>query len=56
MENFDRLVDEFERHIIEQAQGTYPDKVVEEFYYLKNLGRMPEPDACGTVYGWCVTQ
>jgi hypothetical protein len=53
MENFDRLVDELERQIIEQARATYSDKVVEEFYYLKNLGRMPEPDACGIVHGWC---
>jgi len=53
MENFVRLVDELERHIIEQARATYSDKVVEEFYYLKNLGRMPEPDACGIVHGWC---
>ena len=53
MGNFDRLVDELERHIIEQARAIYSDKVVEEFYYLKNLGRMPEPDACGIVHGWC---
>jgi nitrogen fixation NifU-like protein len=53
MENFDRLVDEFERHIIVQARAAYSDKVGEELYYLKSLGRMPEPDACGIVHGWC---
>ncbi len=53
MEDFDRLVDELQQQIIEQARATYSDKAIEEFYHPKNLGRMPEPDACGIVHGWC---
>lgn len=53
MENFDRIVDELQQQIIEQARDTYSDQVIEEFYHAKNLGCMPEPDAHGVVHGWC---
>ncbi len=53
MDNFDRMVDELEQQIIEQTREIYSDKVIEEFYHLKNLGCMPEPDAHGVVHGWC---
>jgi len=51
--DFDRFVDELQQQIIEQARAVYSDKVVEAFYHPRNLGRMPEPDACGVVHGWC---
>ncbi len=51
--DFDRMVAELQREIIEQARALYSDKVIEEFYNPKNLGRMPEPDARGIVVGWC---
>lgn len=51
--DFDRFVDELQQQIIEQAQAVYSDKVIEAFYHPRNLGRMPEPDACGVVHGWC---
>ncbi|MBN1811928.1 MAG: iron-sulfur cluster assembly scaffold protein [Anaerolineae bacterium] len=51
--DFDRFVDELQQQIIEQAQAVYSDKVVEAFYNPRNLSRMPEPDACGIVHGWC---
>jgi nitrogen fixation NifU-like protein len=51
--DFDRLVDDLQQQIIEDARGVYSDKVVEAFYNPKNLGRLPEPDACGVVRGWC---
>ncbi len=53
MDNFDRMVDELQQQIIEQAREIYSDKVVEEFYHAKNLGDMPEPDAQGVVHGQC---
>ena len=51
--DFDRMVEELQQQIIEQARAVYSDKVVEEFYNPRNLGRMPEPDARGIVHGWC---
>jgi nitrogen fixation NifU-like protein len=51
--DFDRFAEELQREILEQARAVYSEKVVEEFYNPKNLGRMSEPDACGRVRGWC---
>lgn len=51
--DFDRLVVELQREIIEQARALYSAKVIEEFYNPKNLGRMSVPDARGIVHGWC---
>ena len=51
--DFDRFAEELEQQVIEEARAFYSAKVIEEFYNPKNLGRMPEPDACGLVHGWC---
>jgi nitrogen fixation NifU-like protein len=51
--DFDRMVEELQREIIEQEQALYSDKVIEEAYNPQNLGRMPEPDIRGLVLGWC---
>jgi len=51
--DFDRLVAELQRQIIEQARALYSAKVIEEFYNPTNLGRMSLPDARGIVHGWC---
>jgi nitrogen fixation NifU-like protein len=51
--DFDRMVAELQREIIEQARATYSAQVIEEFYHPTNLGRMSAPDACGIVHGWC---
>jgi nitrogen fixation NifU-like protein len=51
--DFDRMVEELQREIIEQERALYSDKVIEEAHYPRNLGRMPEPDARGLVHGWC---
>jgi nitrogen fixation NifU-like protein len=50
---FDRMVEEIQRQIIEDEQATYSQKVIEEYYNPKNLGRMSVPDAVGIVRGWC---
>ena len=51
--DFDRFVEELQQQILEDARTVYSDKVIEEFYHPKNLGRMSEPDAHGRVRGWC---
>ena len=51
--DFDRLMAELQRQIIERARAVYSAKVIEEFCHPKNLGRMSAPNACGIVHGWC---
>jgi hypothetical protein len=51
--NFDRVVAELQRAIIEQERALYSAKVIEETYNPTNMGRMAEPDAYGIVHGWC---
>jgi nitrogen fixation NifU-like protein len=51
--DLDRFAEELEQQIIEQARAFYSDKVIEESYHPKNLGRMSGPDARGLVHGWC---
>ena len=50
---FDRVVDEIQRAIDEQARSLYSAKVIEEAYHPKNVGRMPQADVHGLVHGWC---
>jgi len=51
--NFDRVVAELQRAIIEQERALYSAKVIEEAHNPTNMGRMAEPDAYGIVHGWC---
>jgi len=51
--DFDRMVAELQREIVEQERALYSDKVIEEAYNPRNLGRIPESDAHGLVHGWC---
>jgi nitrogen fixation NifU-like protein len=51
--SFDRMVEEIQRQIIEDERATYSQKVIEEYYNPKNLGRMSAPDVVGIVHGWC---
>jgi len=51
--SFDRMVEEIQRQIIEDELAAYSQKVIEEYYNPKNLGRMSDPDAVGIVHGWC---
>ena len=50
---FEQMVEEIQRQIIEDERATYSQKVIEEYYNPKNLGRMSDPDAVGIVQGWC---
>ncbi|MBL7063131.1 MAG: iron-sulfur cluster assembly scaffold protein [Anaerolineae bacterium] len=51
--DFDHMVADLQRQVIEQERALYSDKVLEEAHNPRNLGCMPEPDACGIVRGWC---
>ena len=51
--DFDRIVEELQRQIVEQERALYSAKVIEEAYHPRNLGRMTEPDAYARVRGWC---
>lgn len=51
--DFDRFVKELQRQVTEEARAVYSDRVVKEFSNPKNLGRLAESDAYGTVRGWC---
>jgi nitrogen fixation NifU-like protein len=52
-DDFDRMVEELQREIVEQEHAVYSARVIEEAHNPRNLGRMPEPDAHGLVKGWC---
>jgi len=47
------MVEEIQRQIIEDERAMYSQKVIEEYYNPKNLGRMNDRDAVGIVQGWC---
>ena len=51
--DFDRVIADLQSKIIEQERALYSAKVIEEVHNPNNAGRMPEPDACGIVHGWC---
>jgi len=51
--DFDRIVEELQRQIIEQERALYSARVIEEAHNPTNMGRIPEPDAYGIVHGWC---
>ncbi|MFC2081987.1 iron-sulfur cluster assembly scaffold protein [Candidatus Bipolaricaulota bacterium] len=49
----DRLGEGLERLIRDYTQGAFSDTVIEEASNPKNMRRLAEPDAYGTVHGWC---
>jgi nitrogen fixation NifU-like protein len=51
--DFDRIVEELQRQIIEQEQALYSARVIEEAHNPTHMGRIPEPDAHAIVHGWC---
>lgn len=51
--DFDRMVEELQRLVIEDARAHYSPQVIEEWYHPQNIGRMSEPDASAAVRGWC---
>jgi len=46
-------MEDLQHQVDEQARAIYSEKVIQEFHNPKNAGRMPAPDACGIVHGWC---
>ncbi len=51
--DFDHMVADLQRQIIEQERALYSDKVIKEAHNPRNLGRMERADAYGIVHGWC---
>jgi len=51
--DFDRLVKELQKQIIEQERALYSARVIEEAHNPTQMGHIPEPDAHGIVHGWC---
>jgi len=53
MTDFDRMVEELQKEIIEQEQAVFSAKVIEQVHNPTNLSRMDGPDAYGIVHGSC---
>ena len=51
--DLNRAMEELQQEVIEQARALYSDRVIQEIYSPKNLGRMRDPDTHGLVHGWC---
>ncbi len=51
--DFDRLVKDRQKQMIEESRSVYSHSVADRFNYPKNLGRLADPDAYGIVHGWC---
>jgi len=51
--SLDRMVAELQRQILEQEQAIYSDRVIEQAYHPKNVGRMGDADARASVRGEC---
>ena len=51
--DFDRVVAELQKEIIEQEREIFSAQVMEQAHNPTNYGRMNEPDAYGTVRGSC---
>jgi nitrogen fixation NifU-like protein len=51
--DFDRMVEELQREIVEREEALYSDAVLREARAPKSVGRMPDADLHGMVRGWC---
>jgi nitrogen fixation NifU-like protein len=51
--DFERIIAELHKQIIERERAVYSAQVIEEAYHPKNLGCMAEPNAYACVRGWC---
>jgi nitrogen fixation NifU-like protein len=51
--DFERMVVQIQKAIIEEERALYSEKVIQEYHHPKNIGRMSQPDAVGIVHGWC---
>jgi nitrogen fixation NifU-like protein len=51
--DFERMLEEIQRQLMEQARAIYSAQVVEHAYHPRNLGRLEWPDAYQIVAGSC---
>ncbi|HIE28829.1 TPA: iron-sulfur cluster assembly scaffold protein [Candidatus Poribacteria bacterium] len=53
MEDFDKVIEELQTSIIEEARKIYPEKVIEYWLEPKNAGKMDNPDGFARITGSC---
>jgi len=51
--DINRILEEIQRQIIEQARAIYSPQVIEHASNPRNLGRMDRPHAHTIMHGWC---
>ena len=51
--DFDRVVAELQKEIVEREREVFSAKVIEQAHNPTNFGHMDEPDAYGVVHGSC---
>jgi nitrogen fixation NifU-like protein len=51
--DYDRIFNEIQRQLLEQARKIYSPQVIEHAYHPRNLGRMDGPDAFEILHGMC---
>ena len=51
--DYNRLLEEIQRQLLEQARKIYSPQVIEHAYHPRNLGRMESPDAFEILHGLC---
>jgi nitrogen fixation NifU-like protein len=51
--DFDRMVDELQKEIVERERELYSAAVLREVRSPKNVGSIPDADLHGAVQGWC---
>ena len=51
--DFDKVIEELQASIIEEARKIYPEKVIESWLEPKNTGKMDNPDGFARITGPC---
>ncbi|MBC8230404.1 hypothetical protein H8E77_12730 [bacterium] len=49
--DFDKVIEELQASIIEEARKIYPEKVIERWLDQKNAGKMDNPDGFARITG-----
>ena len=52
-DGFDRLVEELEGAVMEDARRVFTERTIEEAYNPKNVGEMEDPDGAARITGPC---
>jgi nitrogen fixation NifU-like protein len=52
-EDFDKVIEEIQTSIIEEARKVYSEKVIERWLHPTHMGQIEDPQGSGTVTGPC---